>query len=194
MAIIQPMEKRAPSQGGGFNQAAPAKLMPEGQYIGKIVDIGYSSDKENTRKILYAALARTDTLEVSPRIIRARFDIWNNDLKLTGYAMDSLYYFMQAIYIDGPVDTDDKHFLQILINAGLFKDIYFTVAKLMSQNGFSFNVVKEFKPINASTLSEVIQPEPLNQRSQPNPAAFIPAEKETTTPASGNWVDDDVPF
>lgn len=202
MAKIQPMTKSSSSAGSVQGQTVN-KLMPAGEYRGIVVDIGFSTDKEQTRKILYAALARTDKEELSPRVIRARFDIWNPDLKIYGYAIDNLFGFINALEMKTELDTDDPELLHKLIQEGLFKNIYFKVDKLISQNGFAFNVVKHFKSVymNAAPLSDPVQPmqsssvkSPPPQEIQYNPAAFQPATPEETPEPLDRWVDDEVPF
>lgn len=149
MALIQP---RNPSNSSFQDQSEShsySKLMPTGKYVGLIVDIGFTQNKEKTKNILYVTLCREDKQVLSPRLVRSRFDLWNDNKKIVGYAAEDFYYFCQALQIYDIQDSEDPQFLDKLIQKALFKRIEFIVEKLSSPNGFSFNVVKKFSPASA---------------------------------------------
>jgi hypothetical protein len=192
-----------------------AKLMPAGEYLGKIVDVGYSSDKEDTRKILYITLARGEKEELSPRIIRARFDLWNPNSKIQSYAITNLYLFMQAMDMIVELDTDDPDLLMTFIENTLFKNVCFTVAKLNSQNGFNFNVVQGFKSAGSMNGSKASVNKPLERRElEPSAVSANNAQTQQKSPAAQSYskryesdsaspslpqeayndMDDDIPF
>ncbi len=194
MAKIEPIKSTPVSGNQGNAQNFTNKLMPPGEYIGKIVDVGFATDQNQTRNILYVTVARSDKEHVSPRIIRARFDIWNQNIQIYQYAITNLFYFQKAVGLEADLDTDDPKLLEIIIKAALFKNVVFVVEKIVSQQGHTFNVVKHFKELERTPNAPGGASSPQSQ-AQPNPAAFPPPPvQEATTPALDNWIDDDVPF
>jgi hypothetical protein len=194
MAKIEPIKSTPAAQNTGNAQNFTNKLMPPGEYRGKIIDIGFASDQNKTRNILYVALARTDKEDISPRVIRARFDVWSPNVQTYQYAITNLFYFQKAIGLDADLDTEDPKLLDILIKATLFKDIIFIVEKIVSQQGHSFNVVKHFKELEVSPSQPVVQ----SERSAPTGVLVSNSTSVSgavaSTPAPDNWIDDDVPF
>lgn len=188
------------------------KLMEAGKYKGKIVDIGFSEDKNRTRKIIFVTLARDDKTELSPRIIRARFDVWSPDIMIYQYAITGLFHFTKAIHLEEDFDTEDVDLIEKLLKKCLFKDVFFTVERLSSKNGFSFNVVKNFESCEDNKTPPAIQSKEISQEELiSNAVAANPLKTEEIKPATGgyvtpksippviaaspeNWLEDDVPF
>lgn len=161
MAKIEPLKENA-SYSSDSPRNFTAKLMAPGEYKGKIIDIGYTTDQEKTRNILYVALARVDKESLTPRVIRARFDI-NKPNDSVKYELDRISSFAKAIGIRESFDTDDSEFLNLLIKKSLFTDIFFVVDRLNSQQGHSFNVVKGFRPNEKSPESPERRTEEVQQ-------------------------------
>lgn len=197
MAKIQPMNKNS-SMDEDFQKPVTNPMMPAGFHLGKVVDIGYGSDKDKTRKKIYASLARLEKEVLLPRIIRANFDIWSPNSNVKGYSIDLLFGFTQALQMNlDDLDTDDPQLLHKLIEGGIWKDICFKVDRINLDSGFSFSAVKCFKkaqlnsvPANASdTNSQELPKESISY----NPAAFLPAPPQHNS-RQDDFEDDDIPF
>src|ERR1700733_79562 len=103
------------------------KLMPIGQYRGRIVDVKYGQDKDMSRKTIGVTFSRSEKEIIHPRMISARFDIWHPILKNQEYALTALYFLTQAAEYYDNMNTDDPDFLDKLIKNLLWKEVLFTV-------------------------------------------------------------------
>lgn len=194
MAIISSNYTSTPNQDSSTTEKlgyGGAKLMQPGEYQGKIYDIGFVSTKENDRNILFIDLMRMDPMPLSPRCIRARFDLWSPNRTIEGYAHKNIASFLSAMNITGALDTEDPLFIAKLIDKCFLKNIGFVVDVLDSRNGNYFNSVQCFFPPRASGVATN------KTNDDPNHSHVQEKVLETagyTKTSNNNFVDDEVPF